>query len=196
MAGGGVTGGGLNGRARITEARMAKKTTAGAGERELLLLGLLRQQEMHGYQLSEFLDTHLGLFFDLKKATAYNLLGKMEARGWVRSREEQEGNRPTRHVYALTAEGETLFQELLRGSLAEYRPAVFPGNVPLLFLHSLPPEERTRLLRQREKALGGYLKALEDHPDHVGHPLLQHKLEVLRAEKEWLLGLIGDCRNP
>ena len=53
---------------------MEKKTKKKAGERELLLLGLLRRREMHGYQLSEFLDTHLGLFFHLKKATAYNLL--------------------------------------------------------------------------------------------------------------------------
>jgi len=29
-------------------------------ERELLLLGLLRGEEMHGYQLSEFIDSHLG----------------------------------------------------------------------------------------------------------------------------------------
>jgi len=46
-----------------------------ARERELLLLGLLRKREMHGYQLSEFLETHLAIFFDIKKATAYNLLG-------------------------------------------------------------------------------------------------------------------------
>jgi DNA-binding PadR family transcriptional regulator len=175
---------------------VATTKKAGAGERELLLLGLLRQQEMHGYQLSEFLDAHLGLFFDLKKATAYSLLGKMEARGWVRSREEQEGKRPPRRVYAITEEGETLFQELLRRFLGEYRPAVFPGSVPLLFLHALPPEERGSLLERREKALGGLLEALEDHPDPVGHPLLQHKREVLRAEHEWLLGLIADCGHP
>lgn len=175
---------------------MAKTTMAGAGERELLLLGLLRQQEMHGYLLSEFLDLHLGLFFDLKKATAYNLLRKMKASGWVRSREEQEGNRPTRHVYAITPEGEALFQGLLRKSLAEYRPAVFPGNVPVLFLHALPPEERRGLLKKREEALGGYLDALEAHPEHGGHPLLQHKREVLQAEQAWLLDLISECRSP
>ena len=62
----------------------------GVRERELLLLGLLRKREMHGYQLSEFLETHLVMFFDIKKATAYNLLGKMEKSGWVSSHEEQE----------------------------------------------------------------------------------------------------------
>ena len=54
------------------------KRAVDPGERELLLLGVLRKREMHGYQLSEFLEAHLGMFFDLKKATAYNLLRKME----------------------------------------------------------------------------------------------------------------------
>ena len=169
---------------------------AAPGERELLLLGLLRQQEMHGYQLSEFLDAHLGLFFDLKKATAYNLLGKMETRGWVRSREEKEGNRPPRRVYTITREGEALFQELLRTFLAQYRPAIFPGSVPILFLHAVPPEERRGLLEKREEALGVYRADLDNHPDHVGHPLLQHKREIVRAEQDWLQGLIADCRDP
>ena len=75
---------------------MIRQKTQKGRERELLLLGLLRKREMHGYQLSEFMETHVGIFFDLKKATAYNLLGKMEGKGWVRSREEQEGKRPPR----------------------------------------------------------------------------------------------------
>lgn len=169
---------------------MTEDRKVGAGERELLLLGLLRKQEMHGYRLSEFLDSHLGLFFDLKKATAYNLLGKMERKGWVRSRREQEGKRPPRRVFTISPSGEEVFQRLLREALAAYKPAVFPGNVPLLFLDALPPEERSGLLRTRKRALEVYLTALEDHPDH---PLLHHKRGILRAEKDWLLGLIVEC---
>ena len=84
---------------------MIRQKTQKGRERELLLLGLLRKREMHGYQLSEFMETHVGIFFDLKKATAYNLLGKMEGKGWVRSREEQEGKRPPRRVFAITLPG-------------------------------------------------------------------------------------------
>ena len=62
-------------------------------ERKLLLLGMLRENEMYGYQLNEFLETHLGSAVQLKKPTAYNLLNKMAADGWISYREEQEGNR-------------------------------------------------------------------------------------------------------
>jgi len=163
-----------------------------AGERELLLLGLLRQREMHGYQLSEFLDTHLGLFFDLKKATAYNVLGKMEEKGWVESREEQEGKRPPRRVFAITEEGEALFQERLRISLAEYRPAVFPGNVPILFLNALPEGEGRELLKEREGLISDRIRTLETHMDHINHPLLDHQLHIMRTERGWVRDLIKD----
>ena len=168
---------------------------ADAGDRELLLLGLLRKREMHGYQLSEFMDTHLGMFFDLKKATAYNLLGKMEEKGWVSSREEQEGKRPPRRVFAITPEGEELFQDLLRSTLREHRPAAYPGNVPILFLDSLPLEEREELLDQRREAMRERAVALETHLDHVSHPLFDHKLLVLRAELEWVDGLLKSMRE-
>lgn len=161
-----------------------------AGERELLLLGLLRKREMHGYQLSEFMENHLALFFDIKKATAYNLLGKMEEKGWVSSREEQEGKRPPRRVFAITPEGEALFQELLREALPEHRRAAFPGNVPILFMDALPPEELENLLEQRRDAIRERTVALETHLDHVAHPLFDHQLLILRAELTWLEELL------
>jgi DNA-binding PadR family transcriptional regulator len=173
----------------------ATEVDPGAGERELLLLGLLRKREMHGYQLADFLDTHLGMFFDLKKATAYHLLGKMEERGWVASHEEQEGKRPPRRVYAITQDGEALFQDLLRTSLPAHRPAAFPGNVPILFMDDLPSQELEDLLKERREAIRERMVALKTHLDHVGHPLFDHKLLILKAEWEWIGGLLEKVRG-
>jgi len=164
----------------------AKNAGGSTRDRELLLLGLLRKREMHGYQLSEFMEAHLGLFFDIKKATTYNLLGKMEEKGWIASREEREGKRPPRRVYAITPEGEALFQELLRAALPEYRRAAFPGNVPILFMDALPSEELEELLDRRRDAICERIVALETHLDHVGHPLFDHQLLVLQAELRWV----------
>jgi len=166
------------------------KKITDAGERELLLLGLLRRREMHGYQLSEFLETHLGMFFDLKKATAYNLLGKMEKVGWVTSREEKEGRRPVRRVFSITPEGESIFQDLLRRVLPQYEYPAFAANVPILFLDALPPGEKRDLLKERRGEVEDRLTALETHMDHVAHPLLDHRRRILQAELDWLGVLI------
>src|SRR5512136_568074 len=115
--------------------------------RELLLLGLLRRQEMHGYQLNEFINQDLASCSDLKKPTAYFLLNKMAERGWITQQQEQEGNRPPRHVYQLTERGEAEFQRLLRHNLATYTPIHFPGDAGLPFLDAIPPQETLALLK-------------------------------------------------
>ena len=157
-------------------------------ERELLLLGLLRVEEMHGYQLNEIIDSHLGMGIQLKKPTAYRLLSRMADDGWVTYREEQEGNRPPRRVYAITEPGEAAFQRLLRKSLADYRPVDFLGNIGLLFLDAIPVEEALSLLQERRGVVEDRLQTAHTHAAHLGGTslMISHQLRQLSTELEWL----------
>jgi DNA-binding PadR family transcriptional regulator len=157
-------------------------------ERKLLLLGLLRGHEMHGYQLNEFIDSHLGASVELKKPTAYRLLNKMADDGWITYSEEREGNRPPRRVFAITAEGEAAFQRMLRESLADFDPIVFSGNIGLLFLDAIPPEEAAELLHKRRAAVTSALQKAQSHEAHgeSSSLLLLHHTRHLVAELEWL----------
>src|SRR5690606_5170873 len=65
-------------------------------ERELLLLGLLRAQSQHGYQINEFIEKNLRRVTDMKKATAYAILDRLARDGHAVTHREQEGNRPPR----------------------------------------------------------------------------------------------------
>src|SRR5690242_8184236 len=112
-----------------------------AMHRELLLLGLLRKGDMHGYGLNDFIEQYLALCADLKKPTAYALLNRMEEQGWVERHAEQVGKRPPRHIYRLTAVGEAQFQALLRENLAAYHPVRFSADIGLAFADALSAEE-------------------------------------------------------
>ena len=70
--------------------------------RELLLLGLLLREEMHGYSLSHFLERRFGQIVVLNRSTAYFLLSRLERRELVATATEREGQRPERRVYRLT----------------------------------------------------------------------------------------------
>lgn len=152
--------------------------------RELLLLGLLRRQEMHGYQLNEFLLGELAICADIKKPTAYYLLKKMAQQGWIEESQEQEGNRPPRRVYRLTAQGEAAYQSLLRAALPAYLPTYFQGDLALAFLDDLPPAEARPLLEQRRAALLEQQAALEQAPPHSGSVqwLIEHQRRHLHTE--------------
>ncbi len=119
-------------------------------ERKLLLLGILRRSEMHGYLLNAHLDGAAPI--SLKKPTAYNLLERMEKDGWVRHHDEPTGDRP-RRVYCLTKAGEQAFLKLLRRQLQRFVPAEFPSLVSLSFVDALPVADALAALRKRREAL-------------------------------------------
>jgi DNA-binding PadR family transcriptional regulator len=166
-------------------------------ERKLLLLGLLRSRELHGYQINELIDAHLGTSIQLKKPTVYKLLGDMENDGWIRYHEEQEGNYPTRRVYRITQEGLDAFQQLLRKSLANYRPVSYLNSIGLVFLDTLPGEEAAALLRQRREEVESLAEILRADEQHQGgfQLLLSYHLGQLNAELEWLDEVIGHLQK-
>ncbi len=161
-------------------------------ERKLLLLGLLRVQEMHGYQLSEVIDTHLGSSLQLKRATAYDLLDRMAADGWITAYRDQVGKRPARRVYAITAQGEAAFQVMLRESLARYQPAEFLSDLSVAFVDQLPPDEAIELLAQRRSAIAALLDESEGLASHPGAMqwVVEHQRRHLAAELEWVNDLM------
>ena len=157
-------------------------------ERQLLLLGLLRQQDMHGYQLYEFIEQDLSACTDLKKSTAYYLLNKMAADGWITEEQVQDGNRPPRRVYSLTPAGEAAYQRILRANMSEFYPAYFPGDIGLAFVDDIPVEEAINLLQERREKLVKALGQVQAAPVHQGSLqwTINHQLHHLQAEVAWL----------
>ena len=166
-------------------------------DRELLLLGLLRQSDMHGYRLNEFIERAMATCVDLKKPTAYFLLDKMVGQGWITQHEEREGNRPPRRVYRVTAEGEAQFQALLRANLAQYHAAKFTSDIGLAFADALAPAEALDLLRQRRAVILDALDETRAAPQHHGslHWLIQHRLFHLETELRWLDQVIAQLQT-
>jgi DNA-binding PadR family transcriptional regulator len=159
-----------------------------AEDRQLLLLGLLRRQEMHGYQLNEFLGRDLSMCSDLKKPTAYFLLGKMAESGWVTQEETREGNRPPRRVYRITPEGEQAFQQMLRANLGSHESVYFADDVGLALMDTLAPAEARTLLKNRRAAAAKTLAALQATPVHTGsiQLVIEHQIRHLTSELTWL----------
>lgn len=161
-------------------------------ERELLLLGLLRQQAMHGYELHSSFERVLSTCVEIKKPTAYLLLERMAAAGWISVSEEREGNRPPRKLYHITEEGEAMFQRLLRENLVSFASAQFSNDVGLAFVDSLPAAEALTLLAQRRSTLAQHLATFTHVPPHEGslQLVIDHQRHFLTSELTWLDSVI------
>lgn len=153
-------------------------------EKILFLLGLIRNAEMYGYHLIDLAESHFDLIVSITKPSAYRLLDKMTADGWIMYREEKVGNRPARKIYSITPAGEETFCNLLRQSLAEYRPTEYASPVNLAFLSALPSEEVLRLLEVRRSQVQMLLQKLnESEKDQHGFLLVfKHQRRHFEAE--------------
>ena len=82
---------------------------------ELALLGLLRGESRHAYELFQIVQSTeaLGLVWRLKQGNLYAVLAKLESAGCIASRLESQGARPPRKMLQLTARGEEVFTEWL-----------------------------------------------------------------------------------
>lgn len=162
-------------------------------ERKLLLLGMLRNHSMYGYQINELISVHLGTSVALTKPTAYRFLNEMAKKGWIEFQEEQTGNRPTRRVYTIKPAGEVAFQQMVRESLAQFTPTASHGTISIAFLDAIPTEEALPLLQTRRNMIEENLNTLtvdEDHTGGFGYVIL-HQIQHLRAELAWLDDVIS-----
>ena len=76
-----------------------------SGSTAMLLLKLLEEQDMYGYQMIETLARRSDHTFDLKAGTLYPLLHTLEERGDIEAYLEGEGSTRPRRYYRLTVAG-------------------------------------------------------------------------------------------
>lgn len=72
---------------------------------DMIVLQLLNEQPMHGYEIITKIRKSLGVY--LGPSTVYPLLNALEKKGYVTSKWNMESERP-RKVYKLTNEGQNL----------------------------------------------------------------------------------------
>lgn len=89
---------------------------------EMILLGLLCERPMHGYELSQLVrdDPAMPVIWRFERSEVYFLLGKLRERGYVIESGEAKGGGPTRTIYAPTEEGRCALDEWLHSP--ELRP--------------------------------------------------------------------------
>ena len=145
---------------------------------ELAILGLLKEQELHGYELKKRLTETLGALSSVSFGSLYPALSRLEAAGAVEATEA--GSEPelvpmtgslggelaafrsrrttarktgrTKKVYRITPRGEDLFAELLAAESATADDDR-QFNLRLAFARHLPTEARIGLLERRRAHL-------------------------------------------
>jgi len=78
---------------------------------DMMILKLLENDDMYGYQMIEELRRRSKNVFDLKAGTLYPLLHQLEQKGYLTSFEQAAGEARIRKYYHLTDKGRKQLQE-------------------------------------------------------------------------------------
>ena len=80
------------------------------GSTTVLILKLLEEKDMYGYEMISNLAKNSNHTFDLKAGTLYPLLHNLEKNGIVESYEESTASERTRKYYHLTEKGKDVLK--------------------------------------------------------------------------------------
>ena len=158
-------------------------------ERELLILGLLKAQSQHGYQINEFIEKNLGRVSNMKKATAYAILKRLENEGYAESSPGQEGNRPTKLVYSITEKGEMRFEKLLREVLSSAEETIPAEEFGIMFIDHLSLRDALSCLEERLKQIERKIDEYRNVPKHNGLGVdlaISRRIRMFEANRDWL----------
>lgn len=81
-----------------------------SGNTEMLVLNLLNEKDMYGYEIISTLRNRSENVFELKTGTLYPLLHQLEKKKYLKSYEQEIGGK-TRKYYSITALGRTFVKE-------------------------------------------------------------------------------------
>lgn len=95
---------------------MAVDKTLMSGSMTMLLLRLLADKDMYGYEMIDTLRQRSQNVFELKAGTLYPLLHNLEDKGMLTSYEQDAGGK-TRKYYSITKAG----RQLLKSKEAEWQ---------------------------------------------------------------------------
>jgi DNA-binding PadR family transcriptional regulator len=186
---------------------------------ELAILGLLKEQPLHGYELKKRLGDTLGSLWGISYGSLYPALRRLERDGSIeivepetvvvpmpatgsldgdlaasRMRRPAKATRRTKKAYRITAHGDSrLSQLLLDDDVSGDDERTFA--LKLAFCRHLDPDARLELLTRRRAALADRLaRAQRSAPgrgDRYTRSLFEHRTQSTQRDLEWVDALIA-----
>ena len=191
------------------------------GMLELPVLGLLKDKEMHGYELRKQLGAMLGPFWQVSWGSLYPTLRRLAKAGAVEKVETEVPKRPRatrstrrstaaaptmapgrkKNVYRITDTGEEMFAAMLEETAAAVDAEHF--TLKLAFFRYLQPETRLALLERRRAylidKLAEFKNNLRDYRERIDSYTLSlhtHGMASTESDIAWIEELITQERAP
>ncbi len=170
---------------------------------EVIVLGLLSEEPLYGYQLLErYRSRAMEHWAEAGRASVYQSLHRLDRDGLVSGRAQRGQEGPGRRVFRITRSGRDRLRQALRERFPAGGPHPADSGLPFGFAHVLSAEEVRRGIAARDAALRERVGALREErarlqaargPANVlARKLLDREEAVATAELSWLAAFRRD----
>lgn len=160
---------------------------------EYAILGVLRERQMHGYEIARRFspDVDLGIVLPMDMSNVYALLKDLHEQGLIEGRREAVGLRPPRTVYQLTEDADGQLRHWLEEPVRRMREVRSDLLIKLYFCAGIGANATIRLLDAQIAASHAYLARLlrsagETAPGSFERLVHESKIGPARATIAWL----------
>ncbi len=130
---------------------------------DLVVLGLLKEQPMYGYQTRQHIKLReLDHWAHVSLPSIYNTLNRMEKKGLITAHPEKVGKTPQRTVYHITSKGEKELGRLVEKALVSAKIPEEDFSVGVAFMYGLEKEKVVICLKKRMVILEKQMGHLKD----------------------------------
>lgn len=166
------------------------------------LLGFLREQPVHAYEIHQRLvhAEALGLVWRLKQSQVYALLNRLEDEGYIIGTAEPTSGGPPRRTLALTEAGRAAFEQWVAAPVTHGRDFRIEFMAKLFFAQQAAPAAAARLIEHQRAECRAWLAGITAQADRIGTGkpydwlVLEFRAGQIRATLAWLdtsAGLLG-----
>lgn len=171
---------------------------------ELVLLGLLYENDRYGYEIESVIEERkMRNWTKIGFSSIYNSLKKLEKKGLILSRYEEEYGAPARKVYFINETARASVRKIIKETLYSPQRVYNEFSIGLAFSHILTKEElyecfvkyRDNLEKRRQSILQSYSQQPIAHNVIHIKALFTHPLKLIEAEIEWINDLINEIKE-
>jgi DNA-binding PadR family transcriptional regulator len=164
---------------------------------EVVVLGLLADESLYGYDLLErFRTCSLSFWAQVGKASVYQSLQRLESRGLVSGKAQDGAEGPDRRVFRITKAGRDRLKEGLAERFDEQARFETEAGLALGFSYLLPPTELRKAVDARQRALHDSVNSLRTERARAAadrgaarataNAMLDRQEALAKAELAWL----------
>jgi DNA-binding PadR family transcriptional regulator len=177
---------------------MARKSTyTSALSPEYALLGLVWQQPDHGYELHQRLVEDLGQIWHISLSQTYNILNRLEARGYISGTTQEQDKLPDRRQFDLTEAGRQRFEAWLHEpSGSSVRAIRVEFMTRLYFAHGIDRELADKIIETQISETRAGLSRLKALLSKIPEDRLFNRLglELRVRQLASILDWLNDCQ--